>query len=133
MMGFASFFSWYKLNDVKNLISENSTLNAQEVLNIINSHYANVSDKLDQEVSPPERLINLIGNAFMSSNRLNKARALFRLNINNYPKSADAFEAMGDCYLFQSDTLNAIKTFKKGLEIGENKVIQEKLEKLDKV
>jgi predicted alpha/beta superfamily hydrolase len=131
--GLRFLFSWYELKNIEGLISEKSTLNAQEVLNIINYHYANVSDKLGQEVNPPERLINLIGNAFIDRNMPNKALTLFRLNIKNYPKSADAFEAMGNCYLIQSDTLNALKTLKKGLEIGENKAIKEKLEKLEKI
>jgi hypothetical protein len=39
---------------------------------------------------------------------------------------------MGDYYLFQSDTLNAIKEFKNGLEIGEKPTLREKLEKLEK-
>ncbi|WP_089381991.1 alpha/beta hydrolase-fold protein [Lutibacter agarilyticus] len=128
--GLRFLFSWYELKNVKGLILEKSKLNTQEILNIINNHYAVASDKLGQEMKPPERLIKLIGNAFMSSKRPNKAKALFLLNINNYPKSTDAFETMGNCYIQLSDTLNAIKTFKKGLDIGENKALKEKLHKL---
>ena len=91
-------FSWYKLNEVNDFYSENSTLNPQEILNLINSHYVNISDQFGYEVIPPE--------------------------------SAKVFESMGDYYLFQSDTLNAIKEFKNGLEIGENNTLKEKLKKL---
>jgi hypothetical protein len=59
-----------------------------------------------------------------------KAYTLLNLNVKNYPKSANVFESMGDYYLFQSDTLNAIKEFKNGLEIGEKPTLSEKLEKL---
>lgn len=124
-------FSWYKLNEVNDFYSENSTLNSQEILDLINSHYLNISEKFGYEVIPPEKYINSIGNGFMYSNMPEKANALLNLNIKNYPKSANVFESMGDYYLFQSDTLNAIKEFKKGLEIGENKTLMKKLENLE--
>lgn len=128
---FKFIFSWYKLNEVNDFYSENSTLNAQEILNLINSHYSNISDKFGYKVLPSESYINSIGNGFMFNDMPKKAYALFDLNIKNYPKSAKAFESLGDYYLFQSDTLNAIKEFKNGLEIGANKTLKEKIEKLE--
>jgi len=109
-------FSWYKLNGVNDFFSENSRLTAQEILSLINSHYVKVSDHFGYQVIPPEKFINSIGNGFMYNDMPDKAYELLYLNIQNYPKSASVFEAMGDYYLFQSDTLNAIKQFKIGLE-----------------
>ncbi|WP_437373447.1 alpha/beta hydrolase [Maribacter litoralis] len=123
-------FSWYKLNEVNDFYSENSTLNPQEILNLINSHYVNISDQFGYEVIPPESYINSIGTGFMYNDMPEKAYALLNFNVKNYPKSAKVFESMGDYYLFQSDTLNAIKEFKNGLEIGENNTLKEKLKKL---
>lgn len=128
---FRFLFSWYKLNEVNDFYSENSTLNPKEVLNLINAHYSKLSDQFDYEVIPPENFINSIGNGFMYNDMPKKAYALLNLNIENYPKSAKVFESMGDYYLFQSDTLNAIKEYKKGLEIKENKTLQEKVEMLE--
>ena len=128
---FRFIFSWYKLNEVNDFYSENSTLNAQEILNLINSHYSNISDKFGYKVHPPESYINSIGNGFMYNDMPTKAHALFDLNIKNYPKSAKVFESLGDYYLFQSDTLNAIKEFKNGLEIEANKTLKEKIEELE--
>ena len=128
---FRFLFSWYKLNEVNDFYSENSTLNPKDVLNLINGHYSNISDKFGYEVIPPENFINSIGNGFMYNDMPKKAYALLNLNIENYPKSANVFESMGDYYLFQSDTLNAIKEFKKGLGIGKNPALKEKLEKLE--
>ena len=128
---FRFIFSWYKLNEVNDFYSENSTLNAQEILNLINSHYSNISDKFGYKVLPPESYINSIGNGFMYNDMPTKAHALFDLNIKNYPKSTKVFESLGDYYLFQSDTLNAIKEFKNALEIGANKTLKEKIEELE--
>ena len=59
------------------------------------------------------------------------ARALFELNIRNYPKSANVYDSMGDFYLNQSDTLQAIDQFKKALELGDNPFTREKLDQLE--
>ena len=128
---FRFIFSWYKLNEINDFYSENSTLNAQEILNLINSHYSNISDKFGYKVLPSESYINSIGNGFMYNDMPKKAHALFDLNIKNYPTSAKVFESLGNYYLFQSDTLNAIKEFKNGLEIGANKTLKEKIEELE--
>jgi predicted alpha/beta superfamily hydrolase len=124
-------FKWYKLDGVNYFFSENSTLTPQEIINLINSHYANITDHFGYEVTPPEDFINSIGNSFVHNEMPEKAYALLSLNLKNYPKSANVYESMGDYYLYQSDTLNAIKEFKNGLEIGENKALKEKLEKLE--
>ncbi|WP_289062383.1 alpha/beta hydrolase-fold protein [uncultured Zobellia sp.] len=122
-------FAWYTLNAYE-LTSRNSTLTAQEIMKLINAHYANISDQFGYEVFPPERLINSMGGLFMSNKMPKKAYTLFKLNIKNYPKSTNVYESMGDYYLSQSDTLNAIKEFKNVLKIGENKTIKKKLERL---
>lgn len=123
-------FPWYRIDGVNDFFSENSTLTAKEVLNLLNTHYAKVSDQFGYQVIPPEKYINSLGNGFMYNEMPEKAYELFSLNVQNYPKSADVFEAMGDYYLFQSDTLNAIKQFKSVLEIDNNPISKEKLEKL---
>ncbi|CAN0598621.1 unnamed protein product, partial [Ectocarpus sp. 12 AP-2014] len=120
-------FSWYKLNEVNDFYSENSTFNANEIVNLINAHYEKLSDNFGYEVIPPENYVNSIGNGFVYNDMPEKAYALLNLNIKNYPKSFSVFESMGDYYLLQSDTLNAIKEFKNGLKIGENKSLKEKL------
>lgn len=128
---FRYIFSWYKLNEVNDFYLENSKLNTEEVVNLINSHYKKISEKFGYEVIPPERYINSIGNGFMYNDMPKKAYALLNLNLQNFPKSPDAYESMGDYYLFQSDTLNAIKTFKAGLEVGEKQGLMQKLENLE--
>lgn len=124
-------FKWYKLDGVDYFFSENSTLTPQEIINLINSHYSNITDHFGYEVTPPEDFINSIGNSFVHNEMPEKAYAILSLNLKNYPKSANVYESMGDYYLYQSDTLAAIKEFKNGLEIGENQALKEKLEKLE--
>ncbi|MBJ7880630.1 alpha/beta hydrolase-fold protein [Gelidibacter salicanalis] len=123
-------FSWYKLEGVNDFFSENSTLTAEDLLKIIDTHYAKISDKFGYTVIPTENFINSIGNGFMYNEMPDKAYALLILNIKNYPKSANVYETLGDYYLFQSDTLNAIKQFKKGYIIENKEQLKIKLEAL---
>ncbi len=120
-------FPWYKFKQENYRYS----LSTQESINLINSHYRNISEKFGYKVLPPERVINLIASDFIYSKMPKKAYALLNLNIKNYPKSTSAFESLGDYYLSQSDTLNAIKEFKNGLKHGMNKTLKEKLKKLE--
>ena len=106
-------------------------INYQEIVNLFNNHYESISSHLGYHVIPPENFINSMGNGFMYNSMPEKAAALFNLNIQNYPKNADVFEAMGDYYIFQSDTFNAIKQFKNVLKIDKNQTVEEKLRKLE--
>ena len=59
------------------------------------------------------------------------ARAMFELNIRNYPESANVYDSMGDFCLNQSDTLQAIEQFRKSLEFGDSRFTKEKLAQLE--
>ena len=62
--------------------------------------------------------------------QLNKSEALFKLNITNYPETANCYDSMGDLYLAKGDTLKAIESFKKTLAL---KLIPETKKKLEKL
>jgi tetratricopeptide (TPR) repeat protein len=59
------------------------------------------------------------------------ARAMFELNISNYPESANVWDSMGDFYLDQRDTLQAMEQFRKALELGNSPYTREKLSQLE--
>ncbi len=122
-------FPWHKLNGLDKFFSPNSTSTSEDLMNLLTSHYDNVSNHFGYIVIPPEQFINSLGYAFMPK-MPDKAYALFNLNIQNYPNSANVFDSMGDYYLSQSDTSNAIEHFTKALEIGSSPISKEKLEDL---
>ena len=80
--------------------------------------YDKVSEKFGYEVLPTESLVNQLGYAFMGRSD-EKAKAFLQLNIDNFPKSANAFDSMGDYYLSVNDTLNAIQNLEKAIELGD--------------
>ena len=58
------------------------------------------------------------------------AEALFKLNITNYPETANCYDGLGDLYLAKGDKAKAIESFKKTLTL---KLIPETKAKLEKL
>lgn len=124
-------FPWYGLSDLDDLFNADSTATTEELLDTINSHYKNVSHHFGYEVLPPEGFINALGYDFLTT-KPDLAFSMFNLNIQNFPNSSNVFDSMGDYYLAQADTLNAIESFAKAVEIDGFEISKEKLENLKK-
>ncbi len=123
-------FSWYTLEGVDEFFQPNSTLTADEVMGHVVAHYKNISDRFGYQVTPEEAMINSFGYGFLESKKPNHAFAFFKLNTENYPQSANVFDSMGDYYLAQQDTVNAIENFSKAVDMGNLPYSREKLGKL---
>lgn len=122
-------FPWYRLKGLDKFFQPGTEETAQNLITLIDSHYAQVSDHFGYEVLPPEQTINSLGYNFIQ-NKPEFAFELFDLNIKNYPQSANVFDSMGDYYLAQSDTLKAIANFQTAFEMGESPLTKEKLDSL---
>jgi uncharacterized protein len=92
------------------------------------THYNNVSEQIGYLIKPDESQVNSLGYHMLSQKQFSKAEALFKLNIANYPETANCYDGLGDLYLAKGDKLNAIASFKKTLSL---KAIPETKEKLD--
>lgn len=77
-----------------------------------------------------ERTINSQGYAVLRENT-EKATELFRLNTKLFPVSSNAWDSLGEAYMMKGDTVNAIKSYKKSLELNpRNENAGKMLEKL---
>lgn len=123
-------FSWYTFHGLNKFFDPSSTATVEELINLVNSHYENVSNRIGSKVLPPEQFINSIGYGLMDNNLLDKASALFDLNIQNYPKSSNVYDSRGYCYLVQQDSIKALEYFTRALEVGNNDYSQEKIDML---
>ena len=94
------------------------------------THYANVSKQIGYLVKPGESLVNGLAYYMLRQKQFIKAEALFRLNIENYPETANCYDGLGDLYLAKGDKLKAIESFKKTLML---KLIPETKEKLEQL
>jgi tetratricopeptide (TPR) repeat protein len=62
--------------------------------------------------------LNTLGYQLMTTNRLDEALAVFKLNVESYPESANAFDSLGDVYVKRGDKEQAIKNYKRSLELN---------------
>jgi tetratricopeptide (TPR) repeat protein len=128
---FRYLFSWYRLEGLHVFFQENAKDDPEELLQMLEAHYEQVSEHFGYPVPPAEGEVNSLGYNFMNSKKPAMARAMFELNIRNYPKSANVYDSMGDFCLNQHDTLQAIKQFRKALEFGDSRFTKEKLAQLE--
>ncbi len=98
----------------------------------IKAHYQNLSSLLHYCVLPSESIINLLGYNFLSNKNYKKAGDFFKLNLENYPASANAYDSMGDFYLETNDRKKAIEFFRKALHLKEMPETRKKLRELEK-
>ena len=128
---FRFLFPWYRLEGMNVFFQENAGKTVQDLISKLNDHYSVVSEHFGYQVLPPEPEVNSLAYRFMTANQPDMAKALFELNIENYPGSANVYDSMGDYQLSQSDTMEAIDYFKKALELGDNPITREKLDQLE--
>jgi uncharacterized protein len=104
----------------------------KDVVLKIEKHYSDVSKHLGYEVKLPESMLNSMGYQKLATKNFEMAEYLFKLNITNYPKSANTYDSLGDMYDAKGDKENAIINYKKALAIKVMPETQAKLEKLEK-
>jgi CubicO group peptidase (beta-lactamase class C family) len=79
-----------------------------------------------------ERQLNYLGYQLMGKDKNKEALALFTINTEEFPQSANVWDSQGDGYLKLGDTTSAINSFQKALEIDpELTTTSEKLEGIE--
>ena len=129
--GLRFLFDWYQFKTMFEL-GRPGLYSTDGALEVVKSHYENVSQKMRYEIKPDEGGINRLGNHYMWAKNLDLAAALFDLNIANFPNSDNVYDSRGDCYLATGDTLKALEFFRKALETGDNDYSQAKIDRIAK-
>lgn len=78
------------------------------------------ADKLMAEAMTiaTEVQINAYGYQLVAENNMDKAIEIFVLNTQRFPKSANAWDSLGEAYATKGDKTNAIKSFKKSMSLN---------------
>ncbi len=92
------------------------------------THYNTISEQIGYLIKPDESQVNSLGYYMLNQKQFVKAEALFKLNIANYPETANCYDGLGDLYLAKGEKLKAIESFKKTLSL---EVIPETKQKLE--
>ena len=87
--------------------------------------------KRKRNVNLIERLVNSKGYNLLSDKKLQEAIDIFKLNVFAFPKSANAFDSLGEAYLEAGNKDLAIENYKKSLLLNpDNKNAEEVLKRL---
>lgn len=124
--GLRFIFDFYRLDATKKDFTSASPALAKK----LKAHYDTVSKEMGYKISPPEAVINYFGYDALSKKQFEKAEAMFKLNLEYYPKSYKVFDAYADYFVAKKDTANAIKFYKIALSMNNDNAIQNKLNAL---
>ena len=100
---------------------------AVEVLgNIINESgfkaaidkYREIRNSPDNEYFFDEREFNRLGYRLMNSNKIPEAIEIFKINVERYPNSGNVYDSLGEAYMRNGNTKEAIRNYEKSLEIN---------------
>jgi len=125
-------FSWYDFKGLDRFFDPDIKVAPKDFKNTVATHYKMVSDRFGYEVLPNEGLINSLGYGFMNPDKFDLSYAALQMNIENYPKSSNVYDSMGDYYLATKDSVKALELFTKALQVGPNTSSQEKIDMLNK-
>ena len=110
-----------------NYVRAHPELNPDSLLNI---HFNKVSAVMGYKVLPSEDMINNMAYSFMEMKKMDFAYTLFKRNVENYPKSSNAWDSLGDFYAAKGDKQKAIEAFDKSLNLQETEDTRRKFEEL---
>ncbi|OUJ70027.1 alpha/beta hydrolase-fold protein [Hymenobacter crusticola] len=82
------------------------------------AHFARVSQQMGYPVQPDEQLLNSLGYSYLSRHQPQKALVLFQRNVANYPRSANAYDSLGDAYAQQGNKRQALAAYQQALALG---------------
>ena len=70
-----------------------------------------------------EQEINALGYEFLGDDYVDEALGIFKLNVEEFPESANTYDSYGDALLVKGDSLKALENFRKCFEMDSTMII----------
>lgn len=125
--GLRFIFSWYRFKFTPPDFMSASTAVVQR----LKQHYQNASKEFGFNVYPPEMQINGLGYNALNLKHYEKAAALFKLNVDNYPESGNVYDSYADALMAKKDSVNALANYKKAYAITKAEYTKQKIDQLE--
>jgi uncharacterized protein len=127
--GLRYIFNFFNYKNANQLFD--SSFSAASAIRSVSDHYNKISQEMGYKVLPPEGYINQLGYAFLQNATFEKAFSFFKMNIDNYPTSANVYDSMGDYYAATGEKGKAKDCYRKALALNENADTRTKLKELE--
>lgn len=127
--GLITQFEWYQLKSAEKYSNPETSLD--ELMELVQEREATLNKHFGYPTPPlVEDLLNMTGYMYLQFGQPEKSYAFFKMGIDYYPESANAYDSMADYYETQNDIDNAIKSLSRAYEISGNEYYKERLEEL---
>lgn len=84
----------------------------------VETHYKKLSARFGYTVLPPEAMMNLFGYQLVALGKMDEAVAVFKLNVKNYPESANVYDSLAEFYEKTGKLDLAKPNYAKAVELG---------------
>lgn len=127
-----------RLSQMEKMIRGSAAYRVEQAINKIGieaglEKYAEIKSDPANKLYFEESEFNAMGYRLMGAGKMKEAIEIFRLNVDMYPKSANVYDSLAEAYMNNGDTENAIKNYKKSLDLNlDNTNAKEMLKKLEK-
>ncbi len=89
------------------------------------------NDSLDSAIN--ESILNSLGYKELREKNFETSINIFKINVEIYPESSNVYDSLGEAYMKNGDTLQAITSYKKSLELDSgNSRAKRQIKKLEK-
>ena len=128
----------HRLNQVERIIKESAAYRIEQEINTNGleaglEKYRSIKSDPGSTLYFEESEFNAMGYRLMGRGKIKDAIAVFKLNVELHPDSANVYDSLGEAYMNSGDTKNAILNYKRSLELNpENANAKEMLKKLEK-
>jgi FKBP-type peptidyl-prolyl cis-trans isomerase/Tetratricopeptide repeat len=101
----------------KSLTDVLSTTLKEKGVEAMITEFHNLKSAVDPDLYTSESDTNAFGYRLLRRNQVNEAIEVFKLNVEAYPQSANAYDSLGEAYLFRGEKDKAIESYRKALAI----------------
>lgn len=84
----------------------------------IQDHFEKIKETYGVDGRAPEGMINGLGYRLLNSGKVDEAIEVFAQNVNDYPKSFNVYDSLGEGYKVKGEKGKAIKYYKKSMELN---------------
>jgi tetratricopeptide (TPR) repeat protein len=80
--------------------------------------YYGLKDEKEDEYNFKESQLNILGYQILQINKPKDAIEVFKINVEEFPKSFNVYDSLGEGYMMNGDTKLAIKNYKMSLKLN---------------
>ena len=79
--------------------------------------FRNLKEKQSDVYAVREEEMNIAGYQFLRAGKIKEAIEVFKLNVEEFPKSSNVYDSLGEAYAADGNTELAVKNYEKSVDL----------------